>query len=108
MLTCLRAPNDELRMHRVRKHGIDGVYVLVVSDLIKILVVVNILVWNIIEALPLVNFRGSACYDSRQLAILRLFETWCQLVLSIVAKPDKGNTHLSTLWRSGAGNSILQ
>ena len=51
-------------MHRIGKYNINDINRFIVCYLIKIFVIVNILIGNVILLLPLLSFCRSACYNA--------------------------------------------
>ena len=92
MLPCFGCPDHVLGMHRVRKNNINDINVRVILDAVKVLIVIDILVRDIVFAFPRIDLGRSAGDNTGQITIVGLFQGRCQLSPCIITQPYQGDT----------------
>jgi hypothetical protein len=72
-------------MHRVGKHYINHIDVLVVGDPVERLIVIDVLVGKIVFCFPCGCFRRRTGDNADQFAVLRLLQRWSKLISAVVS-----------------------
>ena len=83
----------ELFVHGIGQNYINQINGFIIDNFIEILIIINIFSGNIVSFRPDFRLTWCTCNDTRQMTILGILETFCQ-ISSIASQATKGNIKL--------------